>query len=92
MFEESKKPYMQKEINFPVKAWEGFVSKTGANIASESEEVALGFDGKKSFSIDGKSVTVKEFLDVLGRDRDNLYKQRPELKEIFDRLLAEEEY
>ena len=89
----SKKEETQTELPLSekVEEWHAYLP-TGKSdqYGEEQGEVEVNFDGEDNFSVDGKNVSIEEFLRILGPKLMIVYKQRPELERIFNNCLLRE--
>lgn len=75
---------------FPEAAWEGRVDSGATDRFGEADSVNLSYKNRK-FMADGKEVSAKVFLEILGKGAAIVYRQRPELKRIFEDALIKEQ-
>lgn len=70
--------------------WEGYASAhCGSDQYNETEDILLSYKNGKFFA-DGKEVSAAKFIEILGPGAEIAYRQRPDLKNIFESALLKE--
>lgn len=70
--------------------WSGMVPVPGVavNQYGDRDQIFLKYENG-SFFVDEKKVDVSKFLEVLGKGKDILFQQRPDLKEEIEKIEKE---